>query len=453
MADIFGTPLDDSILPSGVSSGVTGGLPSDAADTIDGGDGNDTIDGGGGNDFIFGGNGNDTINGGAGQDNIDGGDGDDILNGGADTDTILAGNGNDIIQIQGSEAQFDAYNGGTGIDKIVNINSGADIIRNGFSSANLIEQWDNAGRAIVGNSNANNLDFSRTLLLNVSQVRGENGNDTITGAITDDNIAGGNNNDFLSGGALNLDIALALNPSISIEIDFSGSAGIQLTSMGRMGGSSAVNPTSDLDDYTVWRVRNGTGSDTTVTLKGQNGFIVYSGLVSANSDTFFASGYTDGSATHKLVYSGGTLTKAAGSNEFDYDSSLSGNDILTGDAGNDTLVGGTGNDTINANGGADRIRYNSSLEGLDTINAFTSGTDKFEFSNAGFGGTLGATGNFTSGDTRFITGAAPGSNTNYRFRFASNTLYFDADGSGSQAEVAMATGIGSMAATDIVVIA
>jgi hypothetical protein len=44
MATIYGTSGKDTITPSGVSSGVTGGIPSDADDTIYGYD-DDTIDG------------------------------------------------------------------------------------------------------------------------------------------------------------------------------------------------------------------------------------------------------------------------------------------------------------------------------------------------------------------------------------------------------------------------
>ena len=70
MATIKGTSGNDTITPESVSPGVTGGIPSDAADTIYGYAGNDTIDGGGGNDWIDAGSGADTVRGGNGDDTI-----------------------------------------------------------------------------------------------------------------------------------------------------------------------------------------------------------------------------------------------------------------------------------------------------------------------------------------------------------------------------------------------
>jgi Ca2+-binding RTX toxin-like protein len=97
MADILGTNSDDSILPSslgGVSPGVTGGIPSSAADTISALDGNDTINGGSGND------------------------------------TLIGGAGNDIFQVQGTQAALDTFDGGLGIDKIVNLNPSTNVTFN-----------------------------------------------------------------------------------------------------------------------------------------------------------------------------------------------------------------------------------------------------------------------------------------------------------------------------------
>lgn len=56
MATIRGTSGNDTIapLPLGVSVGVIGGIPSDEADSINGGAGDDFIDGGGGNDTLIG---------------------------------------------------------------------------------------------------------------------------------------------------------------------------------------------------------------------------------------------------------------------------------------------------------------------------------------------------------------------------------------------------------------
>jgi Ca2+-binding RTX toxin-like protein len=70
MATFTGTTANEQITPTFVSGTVirnpTGSFPSNAVDTINGGEGNDTLDAGGGNDTIFGWGGKDTLYGGAG---------------------------------------------------------------------------------------------------------------------------------------------------------------------------------------------------------------------------------------------------------------------------------------------------------------------------------------------------------------------------------------------------
>ena len=48
MATVFGTSGNDSISPTGVSAGVTGGVPGNGADYMSGWGGSHIIDGGGG---------------------------------------------------------------------------------------------------------------------------------------------------------------------------------------------------------------------------------------------------------------------------------------------------------------------------------------------------------------------------------------------------------------------
>lgn len=85
-------------------------LPTDANQSLYGGNGNDTIDGGGGDDYISGGAGNDTLIGGTGNDVLRGDDGDDILIGGDGDDRLFGGAGNDIYR----------FGPGFGLDRISN---------------------------------------------------------------------------------------------------------------------------------------------------------------------------------------------------------------------------------------------------------------------------------------------------------------------------------------------
>jgi Ca2+-binding RTX toxin-like protein len=127
MANFTGTNSDETITPTFVSSTVTasgGTLPSDGADSIDGGAGNDTIDAGGGNDTILGGDGNDLLF---------GGDGDDVVIGGRGGDIAHLGAGNNrFIWNQGEGS--DSVDGGDGFDTLEF--NGAALAENTTISAN-----------------------------------------------------------------------------------------------------------------------------------------------------------------------------------------------------------------------------------------------------------------------------------------------------------------------------
>ena len=81
--------------------------------TINGGNGSDTIIGGdnAGGDVIVGGSGNDVISGGGGNDAITGGNGRDTFNGGIGNDRLVVNNQAEVLVNE-------AYNGGSGIDKL-----------------------------------------------------------------------------------------------------------------------------------------------------------------------------------------------------------------------------------------------------------------------------------------------------------------------------------------------
>jgi Ca2+-binding RTX toxin-like protein len=182
MATIIGTSGNDTITPAGVSAGVTGGIPSDADDSINGLAGNDLLDGSGGNDKLSGVDGNDTLEGGLGDDTLDGGGGNDTLRGGAGVDTILGGDGDDVIEVSSeTDVQFDSLDGAAGYDRLVNTVL-RSIYRNAFDATNSIEEWDNNNYGNLGDGNANTLDFSNTALISVAYVDGGDGDDTITTA-------------------------------------------------------------------------------------------------------------------------------------------------------------------------------------------------------------------------------------------------------------------------------
>lgn len=116
-----------------------------------------------------------------------------------------------------------------------------------------------------------------------------------------------------------------------------------------------------------------------------------------------------------------------------------GRDRLIGGRGGDVLQGGRGKDFLNGGKGGDVYQYTNTNQGSDVIKSFKRGQgDKLSFSKSQFGGLR----NGKLVNKRFVantTGLA--SNTDQRFVFntTSNTLLYDADGSGAQAAVTIAT--------------
>jgi Ca2+-binding RTX toxin-like protein len=120
-------------------------------------------------------------------------------------------------------------------------------------------------------------------------------------------------------------------------------------------------------------------------------------------------------------------------------SGLAGNDTLYGGAGNDTLIGGLGADRLYGEAGADVIRYLSASEGGDTIYGFVPGEDAIELSAAGFGGGLSAG---LLAANRFVTnttGAANAARGQFIYETDAGKLWWDADGTGAGAKIAVAT--------------
>ena len=137
----------------------------------------------------------------AGADVITTAGGNDLIVGGAGNDTISTGDGADVIRVSGIKHDYDAVNGGAGLDRIEATTTGTAI---GFSAVSGIEAITANGLAgvfIRGNAVANVLDFSGTVLTGITSIAGGGGADTIIGSAGADTIAGGLGADRLTGGA------------------------------------------------------------------------------------------------------------------------------------------------------------------------------------------------------------------------------------------------------------
>lgn len=135
-------------------------------------------------------------------------------------------------------------------------------------------------------------------------------------------------------------------------------------------------------------------------------------------------------------------------------------DTLLGGSGNDELIGLLGNDTLTGGAGADKFVFNAN-DGVDTITDFTPVDDTIVVSAGGFGSVpagfgAGLTPGASITASQFTIGAAA-ADASDRFIYNSSTgaLFFDADGTGSTAQVQIAslsTGL-AMTNADIFVIA
>jgi Ca2+-binding RTX toxin-like protein len=176
MALITGTFGDDIITPVQITPGVTGGLPTNGADLINGREGNDVINGGQGADTIHGGAGDDILEGGAGLDIIHGGIGDDTIVSDGDGGQYFGDAGNDLM-ISGLGPE--TMHGGDGVDTIDH------------------RAWDGG---YTFDMTTGLTDWAGEMYAEFENVFMGNGNDRVTGSVVKNRINGGGGDDILAGG-------------------------------------------------------------------------------------------------------------------------------------------------------------------------------------------------------------------------------------------------------------
>ena len=216
---VFGFDGSDNITMSGVTvlSTIDAGSGNDAVDltsatntTILGGDGNDLITGGPGADNIYGGAGNDILFGLGGADVLSGGDGNDFINGGTLNDQMLGdADGDTLVWVPGDGS--DLVEGGTGSDTLT---------FGGSSAAEVFSILTNGARTtLTRDVGGITMDIGSVEELTVS---GFDGNDTFNLApqvATHITINGENP-------------VPPATPGDTLNIDFTGTLGSQLTPQG-----------------------------------------------------------------------------------------------------------------------------------------------------------------------------------------------------------------------------
>jgi Ca2+-binding RTX toxin-like protein len=330
------TLTDGNDVFSGAGNTATGGAEFASVVTVYGGAGNDTIRGGSGNDIYHGGDGDDTFQGGTvddGSDTMNGGnntdtadysartaaltvtidgtgndgesgEADDVeadveavkggsandsitgsatantLSGGGGNDTLTGGLGDDILNGEAGDDSFaegaatsgaDTMNGGAGTDTAnygsrtnavgVNLNATADDGESGELDKVMIDVENVTGGAgadtLTGSTSNNVLDGGGA----IDTISGGDGDDTLRGAAGNDILTGGNGNDTFDEGA-----------AASGADTMAGGAGVDKVNYGArtmavtivmdgttQGGESGEN---DLVDDDIEDLQGGTAADT-----------------------------------------------------------------------------------------------------------------------------------------------------------------------------------------------
>jgi len=175
--------------------------------------------------------------------------------------------------------------------------------------------------------------------------------------------------------------------------------------------------------------------------------------VGEGNDTVYASvSYTLGANVENLFFQGGSGTASGnggrglakgftgiGNNLDNRMEGSAGADVLKGGGGNDSLHGGFGNDILTGGDGNDVFIFSTppvKSSGYDTITDFMAGQDKIQLDTSMFKAFAGQESlsmeDFISGNSTAHT------NEHLIYNKATGGLYYDDDGSGSQAAVQIA---------------
>ncbi|WP_310476344.1 calcium-binding protein [Sandarakinorhabdus sp.] len=283
-----------------------------------------------------------TIIGKGGVDNLTGNAGNDTFVGGFGNDVLDGMGGNDIFNV-GVKEGVDRVTGGEGYDKIV---ATANNVAIGLSFVSGVEEINAGGFfpvSIVGSIGDDFLDFTNTLLVDITSINGGAGNDTIIGSAADDVINGGGGNDTLDGGAGNDVFRVGSGAGFD---NFNGGTGTNTIEASANNANIGIGTLANIQAISA-------GSFGNVRLLIQNG----AGLV-YDFSTIALTGIVE----IKAGNGGQTITATAS------------DDVVTGGSGDDSLIGGDGNDIIDGAGGTNILNGGN---GDDTFLVSGGGANKY----------------------------------------------------------------------------
>jgi len=309
-------------LTTGISSSLDTGTDGLATiENVIGSQGADFITGGAGVNNLAGQGGNDTFN-------YAMGGGADVIDGGADSDTLaIAGAaGGDVLDVLFNGSVLTTFENGTvgNVESVTaDLGGGTDTLNYGATASAVTV--DLAAHTASGFSS----------ILNIENVTGGAGNDTLVGDALANNLQGGsgNGNDVITGG----------------------------------GGNDTATGGAGNDTFVASLVVGGDGNDT------------YTG--GAGTDTYDLSGTTAGATVNLSLAGAQLISTDAGTDTLATIENViggQGSDTLTGTAAANTLEGRGGSDALFGGGGIDR------LDGGAGNDSLTGGAanDVFVFSNS-----------------------------------------------------------------------
>jgi predicted outer membrane repeat protein len=377
---IFGNDDADSLLGGADQDYIEGG---NGNDTIEAGAGNDTAFGQDGDDYVGGNEGNDTLQGNQGADSVNGNDGNDTLDGNEGNDTLFGGagddllistqgndqllgqGGNDSFTFEGSNTLGDIFTitvAGNGFSPPTGI--GLARLNPGFEFTTILLGVEFFTLNLNGGNDLVTLgDLTDVLDLNVLNINGGAGDDTIDGALSasptvalrvflglgNDSVIGTSANDTIVGDAGN-DTILGGDGEDSI-LGLDGN-----DSLNGNGGNDTINGGKG-DDSMLGGAGNDSllGLDNNDTIWGQGGNDTIDGGI---GNDFLDGGYgnaTTGGTGDDSIRGGAGNDKIAGRDGNDTLDGGDGNDTIKGGEGNDNLIGGNGNDLMVGEDGNDTM--------------------------------------------------------------------------------------------------
>ena len=394
-------------------------------DILEGGDGEDTLHGGYGNDSLDGGDENDALYGGFGDDLLAGGLGNDVIDGADGIDTVTyansltavtvnlalntaSGEGNDTLNsIENAIGSVydDTFISDFSKSNVFDGNEGSETNGDNISYAAIhVDAGDEENDKVVinlstevGEVNTTDGYFEADIyqdgaktttdkLINIENITGSAGNDTITAANDNNSIYGLAGNDLLSGGEGNDYIHGGIgSDTVSYEYLSTKAVSVNLEL-----GTSFVD-SSDSD--TLISIENAIGGGSSDTITGSSSINVLEGA--AGDDTFVSSLGNDliyggkiGADNHivgdmidysnslnvnnNLFVNLSSISNAPSSAQIRLDSDdssvytdslygienisgTSNDDTITGNSNNNTLLGNTGEDTLQGGLGKDKL--------------------------------------------------------------------------------------------------